>query len=89
GTAYCWGLNDTGELGDGTSGTNGPFAANRLVPVAVGGGLSFKALAAGGGHTCGLATDGRAYCWGWNSSGQLGVGPSGNWLVPVAVSLRV
>ena len=88
GTAYCWGGNDHGQLGDGTSGTD------RLVPVAVSGGWTYTALAAGSFHTCGLATGGTAYCWGFNSNGQLGDGTSGstaNWtsadrLVPVAVS---
>ena len=43
-----------------------------LVPVAVSGGLVFKQLAGGGAHTCGLTSDGTAYCWGRNASGQLG-----------------
>ncbi|NCV22341.1 MAG: hypothetical protein EBV45_10395, partial [Chloroflexi bacterium] len=34
GTAYCWGYNAFGQLGDGTGG-NGDSSANRLVPVAV------------------------------------------------------
>jgi len=86
GTAYCWGLNENGQLGDGTS------AGYRTAPVAVSGGRTFTALAAGAGHTCGLATGGTAYCWGYNAYGQLGNGTSGSgsnsadrW-APVAVS---
>jgi alpha-tubulin suppressor-like RCC1 family protein len=67
GIAYCWGDNFYGQLGDGTS-------EDRLIPVAVVGGLRFLALAAGDAHTCGIATDNRAYCWGYNYQGQLGLG---------------
>ena len=91
GTAYCWGYNDEGQLGDGTSG-NGTNSANRTVPVAVSGGLTFTALMAGAYHTCGLVSGGTAYCWGYNGKGQLGDGTSGNGgnsanrTTPVAVS---
>lgn len=40
--------------------------------------VTFAGLSAGGIHTCGVATGGVAYCWGWNSRGQLGDGTSGN-----------
>ena len=63
--AYCWGLNQNGEIGDGST-------TSRATPTAVAGGLTFTAVSAGGFHTCGMATDGIAYCWGANSSGQLG-----------------
>ena len=89
GTAYCWGWNVYGQLGDGTSGVNGDSSANRLVPVAVSGGQTYTALVAGYQHTCGLATGGTAYCWGGNGSGQLGDGTSTKRTVPVAVSRRV
>ena len=68
GTAYCWGGNGQGQLGDGTT-------THRSSPVPVTGGLVFDLVVAGGfdgGHTCGLTTGGDAYCWGDNSSGQLG-----------------
>ena len=85
GTAYCWGNNQYGQLGDGTTGT-GFRSADRTAPVVVSGGLSFTALAGGGVHTCGLLTGGSAYCWGSNASGQLGDGMSGtDRTAPVAV----
>jgi alpha-tubulin suppressor-like RCC1 family protein len=73
GTAYCWGANDRGQLGDGT--TNA-----RLVPQAVTGGHTFRLITAGGfdiGHTCALTEQGEAYCWGDNERGQLGNGSGG------------
>lgn len=67
GTAYCWGENDFGQLGDGST-NDSP----RPAPVA--GGLSFERISAGGTHTCGLTAAGQAYCWGFNNFGQLGDG---------------
>jgi len=77
GAAYCWGLNDQGQLGLGTN--TGPqqclFSAPcSTTPAAVTGGLTFTAVSTGGYHTCGLATSGAAYCWGQNNRGQLGIG---------------
>ena len=69
GTAYCWGDNGIGRLGDGTTNFS-------RTPVAVTGGLTFATLTAGGLHTCGLTPAGAAYCWGDNRNGQLGNGIS-------------
>src|SRR4051794_10448975 len=69
--AYCWGVNDYGRLGDGTT-------SERHTPVAVVGGLPFRQISAGVNHTCGVTTDFRAFCWGWNSGGQLGDGTRTN-----------
>jgi alpha-tubulin suppressor-like RCC1 family protein len=85
GAAYCWGSNNDGELGNGTT-TFGP------TPIAVSGGLWFIAVGAGGSgpfgtpHTCGITTTNATYCWGDNSSGQLGDGTTTNRLVPTLVS---
>lgn len=83
GTAYCWGSNFDGELGDGTT-------TQRLTPVQVSGGLSFSMIAAGGwafaAHSCGLTTLGTAYCWGDNGDGQLGDGSTTSRLTPQAVA---
>lgn len=65
--AFCWGDDAFGQLGNGaTSFTPIPK------PAAVLGGLRFRTISAGEAFTCGLATDGRAYCWGSNIHGQLG-----------------
>ena len=48
--------------------------------------LSFHQISAGSDeHSCGVTTDDRAYCWGDNGSGQLGVGFISSQLAPVAV----
>lgn len=78
-TAYCWGGNDVGSLGDSTT-------IGRVVPTVVAGGLKFAAINAGAFHTCAITGAGEAYCWGNNISGQLGDSASAIWqLVPVAV----
>lgn len=78
GAAYCWGANRRGQLGT-TAGTepcevNGRTATCATAPVAVGGGLTFRALATGSEHACGIVPDGRIFCWGGNRAGELGVG---------------
>ena len=78
GTAYCWGRNGAGQLGDATN-------SMRSAPVATGGGLTFTGLAAGNDHTCGITGAGAAYCWGRNDYGQLGDGTTVNRNIPVPV----
>jgi alpha-tubulin suppressor-like RCC1 family protein len=82
GTAYCWGLNGSGTLGDGTT-------TSRPTPTAVAGGLAFKQLAANESHTCGITTSGIAYCWGGNLFGQLGVSSGFQSKTPIAVSTEL
>jgi alpha-tubulin suppressor-like RCC1 family protein len=67
GAAYCWGINSSGQLGDGTTTT-------RTTPTAVGGSIVFAKISTGNAHVCGLTAAGLAYCWGLNSSGQVGDG---------------
>src|SRR6266571_423973 len=84
GTVYCWGANSNGQLGDGTT-TDSPTPVAVSAPA----GVSFASVSAGGFHTCAIAnapTPNTAYCWGANSSGQLGNGTTVDQLTPVAVS---
>ncbi|MFL5460793.1 MAG: RCC1 domain-containing protein [Gemmatimonadales bacterium] len=77
--AWCWGNNDNGRLGDGTT-------IERPWPTPVQGGLLFRRIAAGGFHTCGVTMDSRAYCWGRNEQGQLGDGTLSSRHKPVEVA---
>ena len=79
GDAYCWGFNDFGQLGDGST-------IGSLTPVLVSGGIRFSSISTRGGHTCGVTSVGDAYCWGENFRGQLGDGTRINRLTPVLVS---
>lgn len=80
GAANCWGENLHGQLGNGES------ANRRASPVHVQGDLVFKLISTGDSHTCGLTTDGAAYCWGENSYGQLGYGATGDQGNPIPVT---
>jgi alpha-tubulin suppressor-like RCC1 family protein len=68
GTAYCWGNNQFGGVGDGTQDND------RATPVPVIGGQHFTFLTGSSGFTCGLTTDSRVFCWGYNSWGMTGTG---------------
>ena len=79
GAVECWGTNDSGELGDGTT-------TERHAPVAVSGLTGgVAAIAAGNGHTCAVTSTGVVECWGYNGSGQLGDGTTKERHRPVEV----
>ena len=66
GTAACWGQNDLGQAGDGST-------TDALVPVVVHGLSNVGALGEGSGdHTCARRGDGSVACWGDNSVQQTG-----------------
>ncbi len=72
-SAECWGQNYFGQLGTGTRSD-----ATLVGPGTVVGNIPFGGVSAGTGlgfpgqHSCGVALEGRAYCWGENTAGQLG-----------------
>ena len=82
GAAYCWGPGGEGQLGVGPVGPCGPGDRESYntrgrtcaasVPMPVAGGLPFTSVSAGEKHTCGVTTEGMAYCWGFNHDGVLG-----------------
>jgi alpha-tubulin suppressor-like RCC1 family protein len=77
GAAWCWGFNQYGSLGDGTT-------TSRSAPARVTGGLTFTSLTAGALHTCGLTAAGGAYCWG--AAGTIGDGALVDRAVPTSVT---
>jgi len=64
GEVRCLGLNDVGQLGDGTFDAHGAPA-----PVAE---LDALSLSTGHDHTCAITRDGTVRCWGWGDLGRLG-----------------
>ena len=82
GQAYCWGLNNQGQLGNNST-------TNSRIPVAVQmpAGVSFQSIAAGYHYTCALTAEGKAYCWGQGSSGRLGNNSTTDSRIPVAVQM--
>jgi len=80
GALSCWGNNQSGQLGDGTT-TNSSFPVNVSgLPGPV------VSVSAGYLHTCAVLTTGGATCWGENFAGQLGDGTTSKRHQPVAVS---
>lgn len=72
-TAFCWGYNQYGQLGNGTSTFNAGTNQNQAVPVQAGLGFTFSVLEAGQYHSCGLSGT-NMFCWGRGANGQLGGG---------------
>lgn len=79
GSVQCWGLNQSGQLGNNTT-------TNSFTTVTVAGLSNVIGLTTGLNHTCALQLNGTVSCWGENSAGQLGNGTlTAVSLVPVAV----
>ena len=83
GEVACWGANDRGQLGNGTTqpssepvrvGTSADLAGGRVT-----------ALGVGDHHACAIVDSREAYCWGANDHGQLGNGGTSDALVPTRV----
>jgi len=79
GTVKCWGLNTSGQLGNGTN-------DNSTIPVTVLGISNATNVSAGGSHTCAVLSDGSGKCWGENGNGQLGDGTEISSSVPVSIN---
>jgi len=72
GTLWLWGLNTQGQLGDNT-------VVHRSSPVQiVGGGTTWAQISCGEYHTAAVKTDGRLWCWGANSLGNVNRGCLGD-----------
>ena len=87
GTAWCWGRDNSNQLGDNAPNTGGVTGgAGSSLPVAVSGGISnFIQIEAYSQTTCTLTDNGTVWCWGANSNGQLGEGTTTSRDYPVQV----
>jgi hypothetical protein len=79
GQVKCWGDNQFGQLGNGST-------TDALVPVDVAGASGATGLTAGGLHACAIRAVGTVSCWGRNNFGQLGDGTTTDRLLPVNVA---
>ena len=80
GAARCWGANEYGQLGNNST-------TDSATPVGVYGlGSKVKNITSGYLHSCALTTNGRVWCWGNNTYGQLGNNSTTNSARPVAVA---
>lgn len=95
GTVWAWGVNDYGQLGNGTKADNVDFGDFAVSPIQWPAGISLSparveqaenvdltnvvALAAGGAHNLALKADGTVWSWGKNNRGQLGYATQDPW----------
>lgn len=84
GNAYCWGVDGSGQLGNGATTGNQEDPSQVTLPSGV---TSWSAISVGNAFACGIANTGNAYCWGSDSAGQLGNGATtGNQTSPSLVT---
>lgn len=83
-TLFAWGLNSSGQLGNGTTtALNVPTIVLNRTNLD---GSYIEQVIGGGYHTLALTGNGRVYAWGMNTEGQLGVGDNTNRLSPTPVA---
>ena len=79
GTLWAWGNNNQGQLGDGTNTTQ------PNVPTQIGSDADWAVITAGMLHTLALKSDGTLWAWGFNYSGELGLGDNADRFIPTQV----
>lgn len=82
GVLKCWGGNQFGQLGDGTTTT-------RTLPTIIDSGITYLSISAGEDHTCGFTSSGFLKCWGANNLGQLGDGTTTSKTTPTVIDSGV
>jgi len=86
GMGYCWGENDEGQLGNGTTNSRRTSPAEVLFPS----GYTPVSISAGDDFACALMDNRKVMCWGENNDGRLGQGPlaTDDETAPVWVSME-
>ncbi len=82
GSLWCWGRNDSGELGLGDT-------SDRSTPHQVGDDNDWASVSAGGAYTCAIRDDHTLWCWGQNNHGQLGLGDDNDRNIPHQVDVGI
>ena len=80
-TLSCWGWNEDGQVGNGTT-------IDRVSPQGIAGEIVWSSVSAGRQHSCGISVSLGLYCWGDNESGQIGLGDLTDRVVPTRVGTR-
>lgn len=81
GKVFCWGKNNVGQLGQGTTSTT-----STVVPVQVGTESDWLKIAVGIDTACGIRSGGSMYCWGADTTGLIADGFSGTKSSPTMVT---
>ena len=86
GMGYCWGENDEGQLGNGTTNSRRTTPVEVLFPS----GYTPVSISAGDDFSCALMDNRKVMCWGENNDGRLGQGPlaTDDETTPVWVSME-
>jgi uncharacterized repeat protein (TIGR02543 family) len=85
GRVFSWGLNNYGQLGDGTSTNKG--TPTMVVFNNLQNGESINSVSAGDRHSLAVTTNGRVSSWGWNAAGQLGDGTNTQRNLPIIITI--
>jgi len=83
GTVTCWGMNQYGQLGDGTN-TDSHVPAHAIT---FGAGRTALQITTGAYHSCARLDNGVLQCWGYNSNGSLGIGNKDSQSSPVTANV--
>jgi len=75
---WCWGKNDFGQLGDGTT-------DNKSIRTKISTSDDWSQISLGEDHSCAIKLDGSLWCWGDNSSSQLGDGTTEKKFIPTPI----
>ena len=81
GSLKCWGRNNVGQLGQGSTATIGSAAnqmGDNLAAINLNTAATVSRITVGGNHTCAVMSDGALRCFGYGANGRLGSGGTGN-----------